>query len=689
MSENIDINVAIIKEEVSINAANNLIQVNINTAPISIINPQNYDLSQFTNTSFNPFVQQSTLGGYVPSSRIININGIAQDLSSDRSWTIPIPSITGLVPYIGATGNVNLGEYELKAGQLTLDTSPTGTAAVGTTRWNDTIGSSETTLKGGSVILKNGVDLVARVVNKVTPNTTLTKANYPVVRVSGAQGQRLAIAYAQANNDNNSADTLGLVIETIATNQEGFIMTVGQLEEVNTTGSLQGETWVDGDVLYLSPTTPGRVTNIKPTGLTGHIVVIGYVEYAHAVHGKIYVKIMNGWELDELHNVYINPATLANNDILQYDSTDSLWKNKVLATGLTVGTTPISSGTIGRVLFEGTGNVLQQSSSLFWDSTNNRLGIGTSTPTFRLEVQGGDVRFANGLTIGTAGGTGWQFSANTLTLIQNGFIGVDVAGGRHFNITNTAFSTYYFRVAPTTGNILINTTTDAGFRLDVSGTARFSDNLTIQGNQKRLILRETISGSTFFGIDFIASNASTIASILSNQSSGEIRNFVASGGYFSTFYSNGSERMRIPTTGNVLINTTTDAGFRLDVNGTARVQSLLTLSNGSYSTAAIGWGAQIGFYYDASLGIITNIGGVTISSVNGTRFNFDKAVGIGTFNMTNDASARLQINSTTQGFLPPRMTTTQKNAIASPAAGLMVYDTTLNVISYYNGTSWI
>ncbi len=269
------------------------------------------------------------------------------------------------VPYTGATANVDLGEYEIKVGQLTLDTSPTGTAAVGTTRWNDSIGSSETTLKGGSVILKNGVDLVARVVNKVTPNTTLTKANYPAVRVSGAQGQRLAVAYAQANNDNNSADTIGLVIETIATNQEGFIMTVGQLEGINTTGSLQGETWVDGDVLYLSPTTPGALTNIKPTGLTGHIVVMGYVEYAHVNNGKIYVKIMNGWELDELHNVYINPATLANNNILQYDSTDQLWKNQVLSTGLTVGTTPIASGTIGRVLFQGTGNVLQQSSSLF------------------------------------------------------------------------------------------------------------------------------------------------------------------------------------------------------------------------------------------------------------------------------------------------------------------------------------
>jgi hypothetical protein len=247
----------------------------------------------------------------------------------------------GYVPYTGATGNVDLGEYELKAGQLTLDVSPTGTAAVGTTRWNNTLGSSETTLKGGSVILKNGVDLVARVVNKVTPNATLTKAAYPVVRVSGAQGGRLAVAYAQANNDNNSADTLGVVIETIATNQEGFIMTVGQIEDINTTGSLQGETWADGNVLYLSSTIPGAITNIKPTGATAHIVIIGYVEYAHVNNGKIYIKIMNGWELDELHNVYINNGTLANNDALIYESSTQLWKNKTIATAL--GYTPVTN----------------------------------------------------------------------------------------------------------------------------------------------------------------------------------------------------------------------------------------------------------------------------------------------------------------------------------------------------------
>jgi hypothetical protein len=55
----------------------------------------------------------------------------------------------------------------------------------------------------------------------------------------------------------------------------------------------------------------------------------------------------------------------------------------------------------------------------------------------------------------------------------------------------------------------------------------------------------------------------------------------------------------------------------------------------------------------------------------------------------NIGSAAMQIDSTVQGFLPPRMTTTQKNAIATPTAGLIVYDDTLNQLSYYNGTTWV
>jgi nitrogen fixation protein len=313
------------------------------------------------NFTATPTVNDDITKGFVIGSRWILDNGdvyvCSDETASAAVWVIvanadwnassgsqqilnkpTIPSISGLVPYTGATQNVDLGTYNIIADQVQLNVTPNGTLAVGMTEWNDTVGVSQTLLKGGSVTLKNGVDLVARVVNKVSPNTTLTKAAYQVVKISGAQGQRLAVDLAQANNDNNSADTLGIVTETIAANQEGFIMTVGQLEGINTTGSLQGETWADGDVLYLSPTVAGRMTNVKPTGATGHIVILGYVEYAHANNGKIYVKIMNGWELDELHNVYINTGTLANNDALIYESSTQLWKNKTIATAL--GFTP-------------------------------------------------------------------------------------------------------------------------------------------------------------------------------------------------------------------------------------------------------------------------------------------------------------------------------------------------------------
>ena len=335
-----------------------------------------------------------------------------------------IPSVTGFVPYTGATQNVDLGEHQIKAGQFELDQSPTGTAGVAVTRWNNTLGSTETTLKGGSVVLKNGVDLVARVVNKVTPNTTLTKAAYQAVRVTGAQGQRLAVAFAQANNDNNSADTIGLVCETIATNQEGFIITVGQLEGINTTGALQGETWTDGDVLYLSPTTAGRLTNVKPTGATGHIVVIGYVEYSHANHGKIYVKIMNGWELDELHNVNISSPT--NNQILAYTSASQLWQNKTVATAL--GYTP-------QTQLNGTGFVKASGTTISYDDNTY---LTSSTVITNVEKNAYEFRST---TLGSIITT--QIGQPGAGIVTSGITGAAQGGGKfksqnRFNYATTA-----------------------------------------------------------------------------------------------------------------------------------------------------------------------------------------------------------------------------------------------------------
>jgi hypothetical protein len=77
-------------------------------------------------------------------------------------------------------------------------------------------------------------------------------------------------------------------------------------------------------------------------------------------------------------------------------------------------------------------------------------------------------------------------------------------------------------------------------------------------------------------------------------------------------------------------------------------------------------------------------------SVNGGSLALQATQGTGVIigGITLDSSAFLQVNSTTKGVLFPRMTTTQKNAIASPVAGLVVYDSTTNKLQCYNGSTW-
>jgi hypothetical protein len=74
--------------------------------------------------------------------------------------------------------------------------------------------------------------------------------------------------------------------------------------------------------------------------------------------------------------------------------------------------------------------------------------------------------------------------------------------------------------------------------------------------------------------------------------------------------------------------------------------------------------------------------------LNNTNFRSASSVSMGSGSNAN-ASAQLDVSSTTKGFLPPRMTTTQKNAIASPATGLVVMDITTLKLCVYNGSSWV
>lgn len=247
--------------------------------------------------------------------------------------------LTGYVPYTGATQDVNLGTYGLISDFVRFNPSSSNIpSAEGVMSWDNTDGTVRLSVKGNTYSVPIGQSVISRVRNSTGGN--LSRTAYQAVRVAGAQGQRLAVSLAQANNDANSASTLGMICENISTNQEGFIVNIGQVVDINTTGNLQGETWLDGDVLYLSPTTAGAITNIKPTA-PQHTVIVGYVEYAHANNGKIYVKIDNGYELEELHDVSAQP--FINKGVLYRDTTTNLWKSDTIATLL--GYTPANQDT--------------------------------------------------------------------------------------------------------------------------------------------------------------------------------------------------------------------------------------------------------------------------------------------------------------------------------------------------------
>lgn len=130
-----------------------------------------------------------------------------------------------------------------------------------------------------------------------------------------------------------------------------------------------------------------------------------------------------------------------------YDTKSLTGANILSGTGLTIGTTPIASGTVGRVLFQGTGNVLQQDSTLFWDNTNKRLGLG-ATPSTSVLL---DLRTQGALSTDIA--LRVRNSANTADILNVNGKGQVWANGTGAIASNTAFGEFALNALTTaTGN---------------------------------------------------------------------------------------------------------------------------------------------------------------------------------------------------------------------------------------------
>lgn len=224
-----------------------------------------------------------------------------------------------------------------------------------------------------------------RLITEVRNTTGATVTKGTVIYLNGSSGTLPLIAKAQANGEATSTGTYGVVQNDIANNANGYVVVIGNLTGIDTSA------YSAGAILWLSPTVAGGYTTTKPSA-PNHAVYIGIVTRSSNTQGTIEVKIANGYEIEELHNVSI--SSVANNEVLVYESASSLWKNKTIPTIL--GYTPANAanfvpytGATGSVNLGS--NTITAASIIKTDGTSSQflMADGSSNSNTYLQLSGG------------------------------------------------------------------------------------------------------------------------------------------------------------------------------------------------------------------------------------------------------------------------------------------------------------
>jgi len=309
-----------------------------------------------------------------PQNPTLNVAVDGVTITGDGSVGNPLvaTSGSGFVPYTGAISDVDLGIYGLTADFVAFSQTPTtgpGNAQIG---YNGGTQALAYDFDSTSVRCNIGQQMYALVHNGEA--VTITKGQ--AVYLFGASGNKASVKLAYNTSDATSAKTFGLVAEDIAAGQNGLIITQGVLEGINT-GAFS-----PGDTLYLGATA-GSWTAVKPYA-PNHLVYVGIVERANAGNGQIYVRVQNGYELDEIHDVDLITSPPTNGQVLTYNSSTQLWTAQTPAASGTVTsiatTSPITGGTITTTGTIGISNAkadsLTKGAATFKDSDFNDDGAG-------------------------------------------------------------------------------------------------------------------------------------------------------------------------------------------------------------------------------------------------------------------------------------------------------------------------
>lgn len=238
------------------------------------------------------------------------------------------------------------------------------------------------TLNGFQCIGSSPNSLFAYVTNGEA--STITKGQ--VVYASGGTGDRMVVKLANNTQDSTSAKTVGVVYSTsIGANQKGIIMMQGLMDGL----SILDSPFVDGDSVYLGATA-GSITRTKPSA-PNHLVYVATVTTASPGNaGRMYIKIQNGYELDEIHDVQINSGTIATGHYLYYDSAgNGLWKNSASWQGDTIA---VTKGGTGLTTFGGTNTLL------FTTAANTLSSIATANTAALVTNNTGVPSWTSGTT---------------------------------------------------------------------------------------------------------------------------------------------------------------------------------------------------------------------------------------------------------------------------------------------------
>ena len=326
----------------------------------------------------------------------------------------------------------------------------------------------------------------------------------------------------------------------------------------------------------------------------------------------------------------------------------------------------------------------------------------------------------------------------TLTALANLTIAADsLAIGTGANaFTQTTFAANTLPARASTGSLVAKPITDFGLSLiddAAASNARTTlglGTIATQDASSVAITGGTINGATVgattaatgaftslsaTGITTVSSGTALLPSIVSTTGTADTGLWFPAADTLAASTA-GVERVRISSTGNVGIGATSP-GYKLDVNGTGRVSGVLTANDFATTTGTFQFtspyagtlnltsqqsgqqanisatspgGKALSMSSADALATIATMPGVplAITTANIERIRIDTAGNVGIGIASPNANAILDVSSTTKAFMPPRMTTTQKNAIASPTAGMVVYDSTLHKLCVRAASAW-